>query len=373
MVLEGAGSAIAAWTATGASAQTLPMPIATPAQYRAMLDAAADGGWALPSINVTSSAILLAALQGLADAAADGIVQVTTGGAAYLGGDGPEAGHRGAAALAAYAYEVAAGFPVLLALHTDHCAPPDADGFLGPLLERSATRRAAGEPPLFQSHMFDGSSLPLDENLRLSAQWLERCAALDIVLEIEVGVVGGEEDGLRGDAPGSSRLYTSEEDLLAVVDALGTGRDPRYLLAATFGNVHGVYAPGKVRLRPEILDAGQRALAAAHPGARFAYVFHGASGTSEAQVRDAIGYGVVKVNVDTEMQHAFTGGVAAHMAEHREEVGRLDGGPAAKRAFDPRTWGRRGQKAMAEHVTATCARLGAAGRTLAGPQVMTPS
>jgi fructose-bisphosphate aldolase class II len=342
------------------------MPIASTDQYRAMLDAAADGGWALPAINVTSSTTLIAALQGLADARADGIVQITTGGAAYLGGDGPDAAQRGAAALAEYTHEVAAGFPTLVALHTDHCQPPEADGFLGPLLARTERRRADGRPPLFHSHMFDGSSLPLAENLRLSAEWLGRCAALDVVLEIECGVVGGEEDGVRGDTPGSQRLYTTDEDLLAVVDALGTGTDPRYLLAATFGNVHGVYAPGNVRLRPEILASGQRALAAAHPGARFAYVFHGASGTPAAQVHEAIRYGVVKVNVDTEMQHAFTGGIAAHVAEHADVIGDLAGGPAAKRAFDPRTWGRRAQKAMAEHVVRTCTTLEAAGRTLAG-------
>jgi fructose-bisphosphate aldolase class II len=341
------------------------MPVATPAQYRAMLDAAADGGWALPAVNVTSSSTLIAVLQGLADARADGIVQVTTGGAAYLGGDGPEAAQRGAAALAAYAHEAAAGFPTLVALHTDHCPPPEADGFLGPLLERTAQRRAAGQPPLFNSHMFDGSSLPLDENLRRSAEWLARCAALDVVLEIEVGVVGGEEDGLHGGALGSERLYTTDEDLLATADALGTGTDPRYLLAATFGNVHGVYAPGSVRLRPEILASGQRALAAAHPGARFAYVFHGSSGTSADQLREAIGYGVVKVNVDTEMQHAFTSAIALHVAEQGAAIADLEGGPAAKRAFDPRTWGRRAQQAMAEHVAQTCATLQAAGRTLA--------
>jgi fructose-bisphosphate aldolase class II len=346
-------------------ADAAPMPIATTDQYRAMLDAASTGGWALPAINVTSSATLVAALQGLADAGADGIVQVTTGGAAYLAGDRPGAAHHGAAALAAYAHEVAAAFPTLVALHTDHCPPEAADGFLGPLLARTAARRAAGAAPLFHSHMFDGSSLPLRENLRRSAEWLARCAALDVVLEIECGVVGGEEDGLRGDAPGSSRLYTCAEDLLAVVDALGTGVDPRYLLAATFGNVHGVHAPGDVRLRPEILADGQRALATVDGGARFAYVFHGASGTPVAQLHEAIRHGVVKVNVDTAMQHAFSAAVAEHVLEHRADMGRLDGGPAAKRAFDPRGWGRRAQRSMAEHVAATCRTLGAAGRTLA--------
>jgi fructose-bisphosphate aldolase class II len=340
------------------------MPIATPQQYRAMLDGAAAGGWALPAVNVTSSQTLVAALQGFSDAGSDGIVQVTTGAAGYMGGDQPGAEHRGAAALAEFAHEVAASFPSLVALHTDHCPPDQADEFLGPLLARSSARVAAGRAPLFQSHMFDGSTLPLAENLRRSREWLARCAALDVILEIECGVVGGEEDGLRGDAPGSQRLYTSTADLLAVVRALGTGTSPRYLLAATFGNVHGVYTPGNVQLRPEILAEGQRALADVDPDARFAYVFHGASGTPAPQVREAIGYGVVKVNVDTEMQHAFTAGIAAHIADHHASIDRLDGGPASKRAFDPRGWGRRAQRAMADHVAATCRLLGSANRTL---------
>jgi fructose-bisphosphate aldolase class II len=205
----------------------------------------------------------------------------------------------------------------------------------------------------------------LAENLRRSAQWLARCAALDVVLEIECGVVGGEEDGLRGGAPGSERLYTSTADLLAVVEALGTGTDPRYLLAATFGNVHGVYAPGHVRLRPEILEQGQRALAEVDPTARFAYVFHGASGSPIEQVREAIGYGVVKVNVDTEMQYAFTRALADHVLKHYDGVLRVDGALGEKSAFDPRAWGARAEEAMAARVVDECRRLGSAGRSLA--------
>src|SRR4051794_15825598 len=341
------------------------MPVATAAQYAAMLDAAAEGGWALPAINVTSSQTLLAVLQGLADAGSDGIVQATTGGGAYLAGDRPGEEARGAAAIAAFAHEVAAAFPTLVALHTDHCTPDLADRFLGPLLERTAARRQAGLQPLFNSHMFDGSTLSLDENLRISAQWLERCAALDIVLEIEVGVVGGEEDGVRGDAAGSARLYTTDEDLLQVADALGTGERGRYLLAATFGNVHGVYAPGHVQLRPEILASGQEALAGAHPGARFDYVFHGSSGTPPEQVRETIVDGVVKVNIDTEMQHAFTSGLTEHVRENAAVIDTLHGAEG-KRAFDPRAWGRRAQRAMAERVAEECATLGCAGHSLAG-------
>jgi fructose-bisphosphate aldolase, class II len=342
------------------------MPIATSSQYAAMLDDARAGGWALPAVNVTSSQTLIAVLQGLAEARSDGIVQVTTGGGAYLGGDrkdDPAAAARGAAALAAYAHEVAASFPTLVALHTDHCTPDLAESFLGALLERTAARRAAGLGPLFHSHMFDGSMLPLAENLQLSARWLKRCSELDVILEVECGVVGGEEDGVHGDTPGSERLYTTNDDLLAVAETLGTGERGRYLLAATFGNVHGVYAPGNVQLRPEILRSGQEALAAAYHGAQFEYVFHGSSGTPPDQLHETLAYGVVKVNVDTEMQHAFTGGIVAHVGENAEVIGTLQGAEG-KKAFDPRAWGRRGQAAMAERVVRECEALGCAGRTL---------
>lgn len=339
------------------------MPIATTADYGAMLDAAAAGGWALPAINVTSSQTLIGVLQGLAAADSDGIVQVTTGGAAYLGGDGPASAALGAAGLAELAHEVAAGFPSLVALHTDHCKPEQADGFLGPLLARTAARRRRGQVPLFHSHMFDGSTLAPEDNLRRSALWLERCAAVDVILELECGVIGGEEDQVRGDAAGSVRLYTDPADLLKVVAALGTGERGRYLLAVAFGNVHGVDAPHDVRLRPEILRDGQQVLARARPGARFQYVFHGSSGTPASGLRAAIEHGVVKVNVDTEMQHAFTSGVAAHVLENAGAITALTG-PEAKRAFDPRAWGRRAQLTLSERVAAECETLGSAGRGL---------
>jgi fructose-bisphosphate aldolase class II len=350
--------------ARGAARQAGAMPVATPQQYLEALDAAAAGGYALPAVNVTSSQTLHAVLRGLAEAEADGIVQVTTGGASYLAGGRPGAAHRGAAALASFAHEVAGAYPTLVALHTDHCPADQADGFLGPLLERSARRRAAGRPPLFNSHMFDGSMLALEDNLRRSAGWLSRAREAGMLLEIEVGAVGGEEDGLRGAALGSDHLYTTTADLLRTAEVLGTGERGRYLLAATFGNVHGVYAPGNVRLRPEILGEGQAALDAVRPGARFSYVFHGASGTPPELLREAIGHGVVKVNLDTEMQHAFSGAVADHVAGAADAMRVLDGGPESKRAFDPRTWGEKAQAAMAARVGRACETLGAAGRTL---------
>jgi fructose-bisphosphate aldolase class II len=336
------------------------MAIPTPEQYAAMLAAARDGGYAYAAVNVTSSQTLNAALRGFEEAGAHGIVQVTAGGAGYwAGGRDRAAGARGMAELAR---EVAAGLPVHVALHTDHCPPEQVDSFLRPLLAASRDRVERGDPPLFNSHMFDGSPLPLEENLAIAAELLEECAQLGIVLEIECGVVGGEEDGVGGDVD-PSRLYTTTEDLLRVAEVLGT---EGYLLAATFGNVHGVYAPGHVKLRPEILREGQDALAAARPGARFAYVFHGSSGTGDPEMAQAVSYGVVKVNVDTEMQYAFTRAVADHVLTRYDGVLRVDGSVGAKNDFDPRAWGARAEAAMAARVAAECRRLGSADQAASG-------
>jgi fructose-bisphosphate aldolase class II len=325
-------------------------------QYAQMLDSAAEGAYAYPAVNVSSSETLNAALRGFAEAESDGIVELTTGGAAYVSGAAVGRGESGARALAAFAREVGREYGVLVALHTDHCPPDQLDSFLRPLLAESLRRRERREPPLFNSHMFDGSTLPLEENLRVSSELLAQCRRADVVLEVECGVVGGAEDDVGGEGVEHARLYTTTEDLLRVAEMLGTGERGRYLLAATFGNVHGLYAPGEVRLRPEILREGQGALASAHPGARFQYVFHGSSGSSEKDLRDALRYGVVKVNVDTDMQYAFTRAVADHVRTH---------GVSEKEHFDPRSWGRAAEASMAHAVAAQCALLGSAGRSLA--------
>jgi fructose-bisphosphate aldolase, class II len=337
--------------------------LATAGQYRRMLDAAAAGGYAFPAINVTSSQTLNAALRGFAEAGSDGIVQVTVGGARYLSGAVGDA-LAGARALAALARELAAGSPVAVALHTDHCPPQYLDSFLRPLLEESRERVARGEPPQFNSHMFDGSTLVLDANLSISAELLEQCRELDIVLEIECGIVGGEEDGIGRDDTAPDRLYTTPEELLRVAEVLGTGERGRYLLAATFGNVHGLYAPGHVRLRPEILADGQEALARAHAGARFQYVFHGSSGSAPAELRAAVANGVVKVNLDSEAQYAFTRAAAGHMFSHYDGVLAVDGRLGDKRAYDPRAWGAEAEAGMAARVAQACELLGSAGRSV---------
>jgi fructose-bisphosphate aldolase class II len=340
------------------------MPLATPSQYAEMLDAAAAGGYAYAAVNVTSSQTLNAALRGFAEAGADGIVEITVGAAEFLSGATVSDALAGARAFAQYAHVVAEASPVLIALHTDHCPPDRVQDFLWPLLAESARRVSGGDGPLFHSHMFDGSTLPLDENLRIAGELLDRCAQLGVILEIECGVVGGEEDGISGREATREELYTTPADLMRVAAALGTGEGGRYLVAATFGNVHGSYAPGQVVLRPEILRAGQAALAAADPRARFDYVFHGSSGSTAEELATAISYGVVKTNIDSDAQYAFTRAVAGHALDHWESVLRVDGHLGDKHSYDPRSWGRAGEAAMAARIHEACGQLGSAGRSL---------
>ena len=338
------------------------MPIASAAEYKAALDRALKDGYALAAVNVTSSQTLNAAIRGFAEAGADGIVQITTSGALYASGSAEDMA-LGARAIAEYAHVAAQRAPVLIALHTDHCRAEHLDELVRPLLAESLKRRDRGESPLFHSHMFDGSNLPLEENLRIASELLEDCRAADVLLEIEIGVVGGEEDGIVGGGP-SERLYTTPADALAVAEALGTGERGRYLLAATFGNVHGHYAPGHVQLRPALLGELQEAAADRYGGARFQFVFHGGSGSTAAEISEAVSHGVVKMNVDTDAQYAFTRAAAGHMFENYSGVLKVDG-VGDKRAYDPRSWGRKAESAMADRVAEACRQLGSAGRSLA--------
>ena len=342
------------------------MPIATPEIYTEMIDRAKSGGFAYPAINVTSSQTLHAALRGFSEAGSDGIVQVSTGGAEYLSGSTVKDMVTGSVAFAAYAAEVARNYPVNIALHTDHCPKEKLDGFVRPLLEISRERVARGEEPLFQSHMWDGSAVPVDENMQIAADLLERAAAAKVVLEIEVGVVGGEEDGVVGGS--GDKLYSTPEDALAIVDALGLGEKGRYMTALTFGNVHGVYKPGNVKLRPEILQQAQKVVADKHgldEGARpFDLVFHGGSGSLAEEISAAVDFGVVKMNVDTDTQYAFTRPVAGHMFTNYDGVLKVDGEVGNKKAYDPRSWGKAAEAGMAARVVTACENLRSAGTSL---------
>jgi fructose-bisphosphate aldolase class II len=336
------------------------MPIATPDIYAQMLDRAKQQGFAYPAINVTSSQTLNAALKGFAEAESDGIVQVSTGGADYLSGQAVKDMVTGATALAEFAHVVAAKYPVNIALHTDHCPKDKLDAYMRPLIQISTERVKAGREPLFQSHMWDGSAVPLNENLEIAKDLLAKCAAAKIIMELEIGVVGGEEDGVVGEI--NEKLYSTTDDALATAEALGLGERGRYILAATFGNVHGVYKPGHVKLRPSVLKDIQDAVGAKYGVEKpFDLVFHGGSGSAEAEIHEALSYGVVKMNVDTDAQYAFTRPVAGHMFANYDGVLKVDGDVGSKKAYDPRAWGKSAEAGMTARVTQACQDLLSAG------------
>ena len=339
------------------------MPIATPEIYAQMLDTAKQRGYAFPAINVTSSQTLNAALRGFADASSDGIVQISTGGAEYLSGSAVKNMVVGASALAEFAHVVADRYPIHVALHTDHCPKDKLDAYMRPLVAISRDRVQHGQEPLFQSHMWDGSAVPLKENLEIASDLLEQCAAARIIMEMEIGVVGGEEDGIVGEI--NEKLYTTAEDALATAEALGLGERGRYILAATFGNVHGVYKPGHVKLRPIVLKEIQDAVGQKYGMEKpFDLVFHGGSGSALEEIREAIGYGVVKMNVDTDTQYAFTRPVADHMFKNYDGVLKVDGDVGSKKAYDPRSYGKAGEAGMAARVTHACEDLMSTGHKL---------
>ena len=339
------------------------MPIATPEIYAQMLDRAKQQGFAYPAINVTSSQTLNAALRGFADAESDGIIQASTGGAEYLSGASVKDMVVGAEALAEFAKVVAARYPVHVALHTDHCPKGKLDSYMRPLIQISAERVKNGQEPLFQSHMWDGSAVPLPENLEIARELLDQCAKARIIMEAEIGVVGGEEDGIVGEM--KEKLYTTPEDALATAEALGLGERGRYILAATFGNVHGVYKPGHVKLRPAVLKEIQETVGAKYGKDKpFDLVFHGGSGSALEEIREAISYGVVKMNVDTDTQYTFTRPIADHMFRNYDGVLKVDGDVGNKKAYDPRSYGKAAEAGMAARVTHACQDLLSAGTKL---------
>jgi fructose-bisphosphate aldolase class II len=339
------------------------MPIATPEKYAEMIDSAKAGGYAFPAVNVTSSQTLNAAIRGFAEAGSDGIVQVSTGGAAYWSGASVKDMVAGSLGFAAFAREVAKNYDVNIALHTDHCPKDKLDSFVLPLLAASEAEVKAGRDPLFNSHMWDGSAETLEENLRIAKELLPRTAAAKMILEVEIGAVGGEEDGVENAI--NEKLYSTVADGLATVEALGAGENGRYITALTFGNVHGVYKPGNVKLRPEILKEIQ-----AEVGAKigkenpFDLVFHGGSGSSEQEIADAVSYGVIKMNIDTDTQYAFTRPVAGHMFANYDGVLKVDGELGNKKTYDPRVWGALAEASMAARIVEAAQQLGSAGKSV---------
>jgi len=338
------------------------MPVVTPHQYVQMLERAKQEKYAFPAFNVTSTETANAVLLGLKTAKADGIIQVSTGGAEFISGLGVKSMALGGIALAEYVHMMAANYEINVALHTDHCQPKHLESFVLPLIAETERRRAKGLPNLYNAHMFDGSELPLGDNLTRSAELLKRCAASEIILEVEIGVVGGEEDGHDTSGVPKDKLYTTPEDMVATHKALAPLG--RYLLAATFGNVHGVYKPGNVVLKPAILKAGQDAIAQACGGQQSLLVFHGGSGSSLQEIHETLDYGVIKMNVDTDTQYAFTRAIAAHMFKNYDGVLKIDGEVGDKKTYDPRSFMKKAEQSMADRVVRACEDLRAAGKAM---------
>ncbi len=339
------------------------MPIVNYKTYINMLETANKNKYAYPAINVSSMETANAALVGFAEAKSDGIIQVSTGGGEHASGTGVKDMVLGAISLANHVHLMAARYNVNIALHTDHCQPKKVETFLKPLIAETARRRAKGEANLFNSHMFDGSELPLDQNMKIAKELMVLCAQNEIILEVEAGVVGGEEDGMNNEHLPADKLYTTPEDMLGVYQALSSIPNARYMFAATFGNVHGVYKPGNVKLKPSILKDGQDALKAKF-NARFDLVFHGGSGSSKEEISETLNYGVIKMNVDTDTQYAFSRPIADHVFKNYDGMLKVDGEVGNKKAYDPRAYLKAGEKGMAKRIKEACEDLHSAGKTL---------
>ena len=342
------------------------MPIASPEIYSQMLDRAKAGAFAYPAVNVSSSSTLIAALRGFAEAQSDGIIQFSWGGAEDASGSTVKNMLDGAVALAEFAHVVAKNYNVQIALHTDHCPAEKLDGFMRPLLDFGAQRIKDGKAPLFNSHMWDGSAVSMPENMKVSAEMFAKSKAAHTILEIEIGVVGGEEDGI--EAKHDAKLYSHPEDALLTIETLGSDPANRYLVAATFGNVHGVYKPGNVVLQPKILrtlqDAVAKKLGLAEGAKPMDLVFHGGSGSLLSEIREALDYGVVKMNIDTDTQYAYTRPVVDHVLKNYDGVLKIDGEVGNKKMYDPRAWGKAAEAGMAARIVRAADDLRSTGTSL---------
>lgn len=339
------------------------MPVPTQEQYIKMLNTAKEKGYAYPAVNVTTIEVINGALKAFAEAKSDGIIQVSLGGGQFASGTAVKDSATGAIVLAEAVHRLAEKYDVLVALHTDHCQADKIDSFLRPLIAESKRRIAAGQGPLFNSHMLDASALPMAENLKISKQMLAECAEVGIVLEIEIGVVGGEEDGVDNGGVHAAKLYTSPKDMLDTFETLnGVGE---FMLAATFGNVHGVYKPGAVKLMPTILRDGQQAVREKH-GTDMRLVFHGGSGSDLCDIREAISYGVVKMNIDTDTQYAFSKPIVMHMCHNIDGMLKIDGEVGNKKVYDPRSYLKKGEQGICERLKVACSDLLSEGKTLFG-------
>jgi fructose-bisphosphate aldolase class II len=340
------------------------MPVPDALTFGKILDAAQQGNYALASINVTTSNTASAALAAFAETKTDGIIQISTGGGEHFSGPAKDMA-LGAIALAEYVHRIAEKLDVYIAITTDHCVPGKVDKFLRPLIAEAKRRKEAGLPNLFNGHMFDGSELSMTENMKVARELLAEMAPLGLVLEVESGVVGGEEDGIDNTHAAHDKLFTTPEDMLYVYEQL---KDlGRYTLAATFGNVHGVYKPGNVKLKPSILKDGNDAVVAKYgEAAKMDLVFHGGSGSTIEEIHETLEYGVVKMNVDTDCQYAFTRPIVDHMMKHYDGVLRIDGEMGDKKVYDPRAYLKKAEAGMKGRVVQAATELKGLGKTLYG-------
>jgi fructose-bisphosphate aldolase class II len=341
------------------------MPVVDYKKYCAMLDNAKKNKFAYPAINVTSEITANAVLEAFAEMKCDGIIQVSTGGGEFAAGQMLKDAPLGAISIANHVHLVADKYDINVALHTDHCQPKKVDSFLKPLIEESRKRVKAGMQPLFNSHMFDGSELPLKDNMDVAVKLLKECNELGIILEVEAGVVGGEEDGVSHKGAPREKLYTTPEDMVEVYKRLSEVKGARFMFAATFGNVHGVYKPGNVKLKPIILKQGQDAVVAKYgKEASFFLVFHGGSGSSLDEIRETLEYGVIKMNVDTDTQYAFTRPLVDHMLKNYDGVLKVESEVGNKKMYDPRAYLKKAETSMKERVKQAISDLRAEGTTL---------
>jgi fructose-bisphosphate aldolase class II len=356
------------------SGKKLQAGVVTGADYLALLEACRDGGYALPAVNVVGTNSINAVLEAAAKNKSDVIIQLSNGGARFFAGEGcPDANAArvlGAVSAAQHVHTVAKAYGVCVVLHTDH-ADRSLLPWVNAMIDYGEEHMKRTGKPLFSSHMIDLSAEPLDVNIEECAKVLKRMAPLGMSLEIELGVTGGEEDGIGHDVEESAdnaHLYTQPEDVLKAWEVLSP--IGHVTMAASFGNVHGVYAPGNVKLRPEILKASQEAVAGRFGGGDkpMALVFHGGSGSEKDKITEAVSYGVFKMNIDTDTQFAFAEPVGAYVQTNpvafTHQIDPSNGKPT-KKLYDPRKWLRAAEKGIVKRLDEAFADLGSAGRSLA--------
>ena len=340
------------------------MPVATYEQYQNVLNKALEGNYALPAINVSSASTANAAMQGFAEAKSDGIIQFSTGAGEFASGSVQNM-VLGVQAICEHIHLLAHKYNVLIILHTDHCVPAKLDKFVRPLIEITRQRREKGLPNLFNSHMFDGSELTIEKNMKISKKLLQELSALEMMLEVEIGIVGGEEDGINNENVDTQKLFTTPEDMLYAYEQLSSVANSSYILAATFGNVHGVYKPGNVKLNPQILKDGQDAIIKKYGYKAKQYlVFHGGSGSDIKDIHETLEYGVIKMNVDTDTQYFYTRAIVDHALKNYDTILRVDSEVGIKKSYDPRTYLKLAEKNMATRVIQACKDLKSFGKTL---------